>query len=294
MFTSLNIYRISTCSVAIMTPSVLIKPTLHIEVQLTSTISPHTHKAVRAEVVIWLHSNYVTVKLGKLDDHTTMDHSKIIRLISVADATGPKSVTGFYSVEGTALDVQTYVLRSDGDTGDRRSIKQADEMPSARLLALPNVTLDNEWDSLVFEDALPARLLRYLVRMIAMMGQAGLNLSTFNWNRLCLLHGPPGSGKSTLCRALAQKLSIRLGDLFVSSVLVEVNANAMLSKYFGESGKLIESTFESVRTLARDRTKLVVVVIDEVETIAGSRRAATNSGECNDGMRVSQPSAVES
>lgn len=61
----------------------------------------------------------------------------------------------------------------------------------------------------------------------------------------------------------------------------------MLSKYFGESGKLIESTFDQVEAMAKDRSKLVVVVIDEVETIASSRQRVSSSGECNDGLRVS-------
>lgn len=143
-----------------------------------------------------------------------------------------------------------------------------------------------EWNSLVFDDALPSRLLRYLVRMVNMMAQPGLNLSTFNWNRLCLLHGPPGSGKSTLCLALAQKLSIRLGRVFTKSILVEINTNAMLSKFFGESGKLISATFERIHLLAQDKGSLVCVVMDEVETIAGSRDKSTSGTECSDGLRA--------
>jgi SpoVK/Ycf46/Vps4 family AAA+-type ATPase len=78
-----------------------------------------------------------------------------------------------------------------------------------------------------------------------------------------------------------------LGDTFPKATLVEINANAMLSKYFGESGKLIESTFDKVQSLARDPMKFVVVVIDEVETIASSRQRVSSSGECSDGLRVS-------
>jgi energy-coupling factor transporter ATP-binding protein EcfA2 len=216
-----------------------------------------------------------------------MTNAKVLDRVEVADYTGPHNKTGYYDLQNIQLDVQAYVLRSE-TSSPRRSINQgeSDEVPKVRILELPNATINDAWSSLVFDDGLPARLLRYLVRMVTMMSSPGLNPSTFNWNRLCLLHGPPGSGKSTLCRALAQKLSIRLGDVFQRSVLVEINTNAMLSKYFGESGKLIGSTFEQIHSMARDRSTLVCIVMDEVETIAGSRAKVTNGTECTDGLRA--------
>jgi hypothetical protein len=201
--------------------------------------------------------------------------------------------TGIYPIEGTELDIQTYSLKASGQerASRRRASHSADPdgqaaLEQARVLRLPSIELLGEWDSLIYEDALPSQLLRCLVRMLGVMKQPGLNLSTFNWNRLCLLHGPPGSGKSTLCRALAQKLSIRLSRIFSKAMLVQVNTNTMLSKYFGESGRLISQLFDRVVDLARSSSTLVCVVIDEIETIAGSRKKSTDGGECSDGLRA--------
>ena len=205
----------------------------------------------------------------------------------VADYTGPPHPLGVYTLATTHVDLQTYVLRRHDTIPDRRNISQAcDDGSQERVFQLPNSSLKDEWDSLVFEQGLPSLLLRSLTQMIGMMASPGLNLATFNWNRLCLLHGPPGSGKSTLCRALAQKLSIRLGDAFLKATLIEINANALLSKYFGESGKLISATFDRLYTAAQDPSILIIVVVDEIETIAGSRERSTAAGECSDGLRA--------
>lgn len=220
-----------------------------------------------------------------------IEYEENVMRVEIADYTGPATVSNFHTLSDVDLDIQCYTLKPEREPDPRKRIKQldGDHIAHVRILILPNASLNEAWSSLVFQDALPARLLRYLVRMVDMMSKPNLNLSAFNWNRLCLLHGPPGSGKSTLCRALAQKLSIRLGTAFTKAMFVEVNTNSMLSKYFGESGKQISSVFEQVCLMCQDRKTLVCVVMDEVETIAGSRAKAAMGSECGDGLRVCFP-----
>lgn len=138
--------------------------------------------------------------------------------------------------------------------------------------------------------------------------------------------GPPGTGKTSVCRGLAQKLSISLSREFSTSQLVEVNAHSLFSKWFSESGKLVGRLFArcekqrenavdgrcTVRTLspfltfpssclrfcscgfrnvriqelADDPSNFVSILIDEVESLASARQSALSGTEPGDAIRV--------
>lgn len=104
--------------------------------------------------------------------------------------------------------------------------------------------------------------------------------------RMILLHGPPGTGKTTILKGLAQKTFIRNSDRFQSGVLLEVNSHSLFSKWFSESGKLVMKLFSHISDIAEDEDCLVIVLIDEVESITSSRANAGLGNEPGDAVRV--------
>lgn len=210
------------------------------------------------------------------------------------DYSGDATDTPSHRLQDVHLDVQAYELHDSSDvprssSPARPSDDDEDEeqIPTQlRVSHLPSKELVGIWDSLYFDEPIPANLLRFTTRMMTIMRHADLKLTLANWNRLILLHGPPGSGKTSLCRALAQKLSIRLGRYFTQARLVEINAHSLLSKWFGESGKQVSKLFSQIHSIADDPTMLVCVLIDEVETLAGSREKAVSGNEVGDALRA--------
>lgn len=73
-----------------------------------------------------------------------------------------------------------------------------------------------------------------------------------------LLHGPPGTGKTMLARALASEVGVPF---------LSLTASSLESKWWGESPKLIESAFK----LARGELAPCIVFFDEIDGI-GRRR----------------------
>ncbi|KAF4364300.1 hypothetical protein G4B88_028420 [Cannabis sativa] len=151
--------------------------------------------------------------------------------------------------------------------------------------SLPAKEFDGMWESLIYEPGLKKRLLRYAASAL-LFTEKGVDPFLVSWNRVVLLHGPPGTGKTSLCKALAQKLSIRFNSRYSQSQLVEVNAHSLFSKWFSESGKLVARLFEKIQEMVEEENNLVFVLIDEVESLAAARKAALSGSEPSDSIRV--------
>jgi len=178
-----------------------------------------------------------------------------------------------------------YVVRLDDQGGHEDGCIDMDgeEIQAAHQLILPSKELHGVWDHLIYGDDVKEKLLRYVFTAMK-LSDSGVDPNLISWNRLVLLHGPPGTGKTSLCRALAQKLSVRLSDRYSYGYLVEVNSHSLFSKWFSESGKLVQKMFSHVQELIDDPSAFVCVLIDEVESLAAARKAS--SSEPSDAIRV--------
>ena len=50
------------------------------------------------------------------------------------------------------------------------------------------------WETLIFEENIKSQLLNYAATTL-MFSERGVNTNIIAWNRVVLLHGPPGTGK---------------------------------------------------------------------------------------------------
>jgi SpoVK/Ycf46/Vps4 family AAA+-type ATPase len=111
------------------------------------------------------------------------------------------------------------------------------------------------------------RELKYTLGLAVAKPPEGVAVST--WRNI-LFYGPPGTGKTLLAAATSNAL--RTSDE-KSAVFFNVKVSSVLSKYFGESTKIISELYGTARDLSP-----AVIFLDEFESLAVSRDGAGDTG----------------
>ncbi|OJZ92448.1 hypothetical protein ASPFODRAFT_151125 [Aspergillus luchuensis CBS 106.47] len=274
------------------------RPILHIEARVKCANDGMIVRTdlVRDEVTEWLHNNYIVMSVDQFINSfggLSEPHAQALEFILVTECSGGNLESGAYRLQDVQLDVQVYQLRTKSErqslqkTGTLEDSTEAGGgVATARVLALPSIDLEGLWETLDYDQPIQSTLLSATSRMVSFSAHK-LDKWTINWNRLLLIWGPPGTGKTSLCRGLAQKLAIRLGKDYPQSKLLEINAYSLGSKYYGESSKLVNGMFENIETfLQEEEDTFVCVFMDEIETLVARRDRALSSNEPFDAIRA--------
>lgn len=138
-----------------------------------------------------------------------------------------------------------------GDEDDKEKKKMMSQLEGTIVVERPDV----KWDDVAGLEKAKESLKEAIILPIKFP-----QLFTGNrkpWKGI-LLFGPPGTGKSYLAKAVATEAN--------NSKFISVSSSNLVSKWLGESEKLVKSLFEMAR-----QNKPSIIFIDEIDSLCSSR-----------------------
>jgi hypothetical protein len=135
--------------------------------------------------------------------------SRFVTQISISEEDIPASLDGSpVMLWQCSLNVRLYRLFDEEPATEEAE----DETVMCSITMLPSVSLDHLWGSLYYDISIKKRLLDYSCSAM-FFAKKEVSPSLIAWNRVVLLHGPPGTGKTSLCR-YQRIFAVQLFSLF--------------------------------------------------------------------------------
>ncbi len=248
---------------------------------------------VRSRVEDWIRCNFVEVRVGMSVSKAQLAGSPLSKETDCIEFTGHSKSRSFpdetfHSLSDNNLDILVYSLCSDYDILSQNGEDEDADSPSRSFegTLLPHRGFEGLWQTLVYEDPVGELTLRALTRAIQEQRDCPTESLVKSWQNTVLFYGPPGSGKTTLAQALAQRLSVRLSKDFQAFKLLQISSHALFSRFYGETTKRFGELFNCISDLASDNDQLIVIIFDEVESVAGVRELIAGKNEPGETIRV--------
>jgi AAA+ superfamily predicted ATPase len=131
---------------------------------------------------------------------------------------------------------------------------------------LPDDGFGEAWDAIKLDPAIRERLLAQALLILTVRQK--LSFEQAPLHGLLLLVGPPGTGKTTLARGLADQIARRLPRS--KTTFVQVDPHALTGAALGHSQKAVAKLFEQTLPEAA-LGGVAIVLLDELETLAADR-----------------------
>lgn len=129
------------------------------------------------------------------------------------------------------------------------------------------VVVKDSWDTIAGYENTKAEIREVIKAYVDKEEQKKLQKANMKPIKGLLLFGPPGTGKTTIARAIANETNMKL---------IVVNAGEFVDKYVGESEKRLRAIFEEAKKNAP-----AMICFDEIESFLAKRNDDTRNYEKN-------------
>jgi AAA+ superfamily predicted ATPase len=147
-----------------------------------------------------------------------------------------------------------------------RAIDAMDHKGILSYIKLPQKDFAEQWEKIVVPQEAKDRLLSQAILEFTLRGK--VSQTSVPLHGLILLVGPPGTGKTSLARGLANSTAQSMSGGFH---FIEVEPHALASAALGKSQQAVRDLLQ--KTVAEYAAQgPLIVLLDEVETLAADRR----------------------
>ncbi|KAL9014106.1 MAG: hypothetical protein Q9173_001231 [Seirophora scorigena] len=256
----------------------------------TARSSPlHRLTSVKLEdnVQQWLRDRYAVLEIGqRICPTAPLEHVLSIDVVDLLQRDNHGAARATTPLADVELQIHTFRLHNLPATAlelrdESRSLEadadediQETETLHAQVTMLPNVDLHGAWESLVFDDPINTRLLRFLMRISES-------------RKGSIKEADQHQGSVHIQVPARIKVEV-LQPTGVTTKLIDLDAAALFSKFFGESSKLVSRMFAKIEKMLDEEPNIFLcVMVDEIESLAGRRQHSTSGNEPKDSMRDS-------